>query len=64
MMEVEADVGDYGGKDPRHLPTYPIGEAARYLFLPRSTLRTWVAGRDYPINGGVGHFQPLLDTPG
>jgi len=35
----------YGGKDPRELPMYGIGEAAVYLGVPRSTLATWVRGQ-------------------
>lgn len=35
----------YGGKDPRELPMYGIGEAAMYLGVPRSTLATWVRGQ-------------------
>lgn len=35
----------YGGKDPRELPMYGIGEAAVYLGIPRSTLATWVCGQ-------------------
>lgn len=35
----------YGGKDPRELPMYGIGEAAFYLGVPRSTLATWVRGQ-------------------
>jgi uncharacterized protein (DUF433 family)/transposase-like protein len=35
----------YGGRDPRDLPAYAIGEAAVYLGVPPSTLRTWVRGQ-------------------
>lgn len=35
----------YGGKDPREMPMYGIGEAAIYLGVPRSTLATWVQGQ-------------------
>lgn len=35
----------YGGKDPRELPAYSVGEAAVYLGVPRSTLATWVRGQ-------------------
>lgn len=35
----------YGGRDPRELPMYSIGEAAVYLGVPRSTLATWVRGQ-------------------
>jgi uncharacterized protein (DUF433 family) len=35
----------YGGRDPRELPMYGVGEAAVYLGVPRSTLATWVRGQ-------------------
>jgi len=35
----------YGGKDPRELAMYGIGEAAVYLGVPRSTLAAWVRGQ-------------------
>jgi uncharacterized protein (DUF433 family) len=34
----------YGGREPRELPMYSIGDAAVYLGVPRSTLATWVRG--------------------
>lgn len=50
----------YGGRDPRQLPAYSVGEAARYLRIPSATLRSWVAGRTYPVQDGVGSFEPLI----
>jgi uncharacterized protein (DUF433 family) len=35
----------YGGADARELPTYTIQDAARYLHVPPSTLRSWVLGQ-------------------
>lgn len=35
----------YGGRDPRELPSYSIGEGAVYLGIPPSTLRTWIHGQ-------------------
>jgi uncharacterized protein (DUF433 family) len=35
----------YGGKDPRELPMYGLGEASIYLGVPRSTLAPWVRGQ-------------------
>jgi hypothetical protein len=29
----------YGGRDPRTVPRYAVGEAALYLRLPRATLK-------------------------
>lgn len=41
-------------------PSYTTAEAARYLFLPVATLRSWVAGRHYPTTSGTRRFQPIL----
>jgi uncharacterized protein (DUF433 family) len=38
-------VSIYGGRDPRELPMYSIGDAAVYLGVPRSTLSTWLRGQ-------------------
>jgi len=46
--------------DPREIPVYPIGEAARYLNLPASTLSSWVKGRDYVTGGGKKRWDPLI----
>jgi uncharacterized protein (DUF433 family) len=45
----------YGTADPRHLPAYGITETARYLQMPRSTLRAWALGQ--------GKFKPILKLP-
>jgi uncharacterized protein (DUF433 family) len=50
----------YGGRDPRQLPAYSVGDAARYLRIPTATLRSWVVGRKYPVQDGVGSFEPLI----
>jgi uncharacterized protein (DUF433 family) len=50
----------YDGRDPRDLPAYGIADAARYLDVPAATLRSWVAGRTYPRQRGVGSFEPLI----
>jgi uncharacterized protein (DUF433 family) len=49
--------------DPRNEPAYSLHEGARYVKLPVATLRSWVIGRRYPKEGGLGHFQPLLRPP-
>lgn len=51
----------YGGQDPRDIPAYGIGEAAHYLRIPPSTLRTWVRGRVYPTTSGDQYFRPVID---
>lgn len=50
----------YGGIDPRSIPTYSIGDAARYLRMPTATVRSWTVGRPYPATSGQRYFQPLI----
>jgi uncharacterized protein (DUF433 family) len=64
----------YGGKDPRKVPRYAVGEAALYLRLPRATLKTWVHGRldqngrqaeaviKLPVSSGLLSFQNLVEA--
>ncbi len=51
--------------DPGERPLYTLREAARYLDVPEATLRTWVRGRDYPVQGGSKRewSPPLIQTP-
>lgn len=51
----------YGGSDPRNIPTYSIGDAARYLRIPRSTIRSWTVGHSYRVKDGSSFFHPLID---
>lgn len=46
--------------DPRSLPSYSIPDAARYLLVPPATVRSWVAGRPYPMQSGVRRFSPVI----
>jgi uncharacterized protein (DUF433 family) len=46
--------------DPRDLPTYGIPEAAHYLRIPTSTLRSWILGQDYTTSSGKQRFEPLI----
>jgi uncharacterized protein (DUF433 family) len=57
-MRCEAD-------DPRISPAYSGAEAAHYLRMPEGTLRSWVAGRLYPVAGQSKRSRPLihLDDP-
>jgi uncharacterized protein (DUF433 family) len=50
----------HGGRDPRELPLYSIAEAAGYLSIPASTLRSWVKGQRYSVGGKPRLFRPLL----
>jgi uncharacterized protein (DUF433 family) len=51
--------------DPRLKPAYSVAEAAHYLRMPVATLRSWVAGRSYPVTGTSKRSTPLisLDDP-
>lgn len=48
------------GEDVREHPTYSIPEAARYVHVPESTLKSWVFGRPYPTGSGTKRFKPLI----
>lgn len=50
--------------DPRFLPAYTVGEAARYLRLPVQTLRSWAVGRTYPTETGRKRSLPALSIAG
>jgi uncharacterized protein (DUF433 family) len=53
------------GNDVRLSPAYSVAEAAHYLHMPEETLRSWVAGRLYPVGGQRKRSRPLiqLDDP-
>ncbi|MEO0348796.1 MAG: DUF433 domain-containing protein [Cyanobacteria bacterium P01_A01_bin.15] len=53
----------YGKLDPRGIPTYSIGDAAKYLRIPAATIRSWTVGRKYPKADGKGFFAPLIPIP-
>ena len=50
----------YAGKDPREVPAYGFAEAARYLGMPLSTLRSWTLGQSYRVRGEQRKFRPLI----
>jgi uncharacterized protein (DUF433 family) len=50
----------YGDIDPRDIPTYSINDAARYLRIPSSTIRSWTVGQSYPVKDGSNFFAPLI----
>lgn len=50
----------YGGRRPSELPAYSIGDAARCLNLPTSTVRSWVLGRRYETAQGVTQAKPVI----
>jgi uncharacterized protein (DUF433 family) len=47
-------------RDPRGLGAYGLLEAAHYLNIPASTLRSWVVGRNYPTGSGLSFFAPVI----
>ena len=47
-------------RDLRELPAYAVGEAAAYLGLPPSTLRSWTLGQRYRVNGQPRVFRPVV----
>jgi uncharacterized protein (DUF433 family) len=48
----------------RRTPAYPFIEAAHYLHMPVSTLRSWCIGQDYKVAGRTRRFQPLITLDG
>jgi uncharacterized protein (DUF433 family) len=50
----------YGGLDPRVVPTYGVAEAAHYLRLPVTTLRSWMLGRTYPTKRVAERRAPAV----
>lgn len=59
MQDTKQDI--YGGDDPREVAAYSITEAARLIKVPPTTLRPWVAGREYHPPRTT--FSPLILTP-
>ncbi|MEX0601243.1 MAG: DUF433 domain-containing protein [Rhodothermales bacterium] len=53
----------YGGADPREMPLYAVSEAAHYIGLPPSTLRSWVLGRRYPVSDGWNASDAIVRLP-
>ncbi|MCG3134124.1 MAG: putative antitoxin VapB45 [Planctomycetes bacterium] len=51
-------------EDARDVPAYGVAEAAAYLQIPPTTLRSWVVGRRYPVRGGSRRFEPLIRPAG
>ena len=46
--------------DPREVPAYSVAEAAHYLGVPKSTLRSWFAGQTYTLNGEQKQFRAVI----
>jgi uncharacterized protein (DUF433 family) len=50
----------YGGRSPVDFPTYSVPEAAHYLELPTTTVRSWTLGRRSPARGGQRTFPSIV----
>jgi uncharacterized protein (DUF433 family) len=53
----------YQGRDPRDIPAYTYADAAAYLSLPLSTLRSWIRGYEYQTKGGRKLSKPVFYLP-
>src|SRR5216684_2327348 len=60
MDYIGSKIMAFDQKDPRLTPAYSIAEAAHYLRMPEGTLRSWVAGRLYPVAGQSKRSRPLI----
>src|SRR5580693_3557231 len=49
--------------DPREMPAYGIREAAHYLRIPYTTLKSWTLGRPYETKAGPQRFEPVIALP-
>ena len=49
--------------DPNELPRYSVPEAAHYLRMSNTTLKSWVSGRNYLVAGGEKHWAGLIHRP-
>lgn len=46
------------------VPAYTVADAARYLQIPTTTLRSWVKGRSYPLKPErSGFFEAIIQLP-
>jgi uncharacterized protein (DUF433 family) len=52
----------YGEFGPRDLPRYTLADAARYVRVKRTTLQSWVRGRDYLRGGQTVRSEPLIQV--
>lgn len=52
----------YGGRDPREIPAYRVGDASLYLRVPENTIRAWAFGRSYQSGNGTRQVKPVVDA--
>jgi uncharacterized protein (DUF433 family) len=60
---VRSEKQKFEQKSPEEQPAYSLTEASRYLSIPSATLRSWVAGRNYPTESGPRFFRPIIQLP-
>lgn len=53
--------GTFTETDLRELPAYSIADAAGYLRLPVSTLRSWLLGQSYRLGDQPKFFKPVIE---
>lgn len=53
--------GIFTDQDVREFPAYGIAEAAGYLRLPVSTLRSWLLGQSYRVGDRPKFFKPVIE---
>jgi uncharacterized protein (DUF433 family) len=51
----------YSKIDSRRIPIYSIQDAARYLRIPASTIRSWTIGHNYQVKSGSNFFAPIIE---
>ncbi len=49
--------------EPDERPRYSVAQAARYVQISPTTLRSWVVGRPYPTSEGDRYSKPLIIRP-
>ena len=59
-MKTQTPVSEFNLKDPRDVPAYSIAEAAHYLGIPGSTLRSWFVGQAYVHGGERRQFHAVI----
>jgi uncharacterized protein (DUF433 family) len=48
-------------RDPRAIANYTLPEAASWLRVPRNTLRAWLTGQRYSVQGGERRAPPVVE---
>ena len=51
-----------GHADKREIPIFAYGEVAYYFGIPKSTMRSWIMGRNFPKSEGDGFCKPVIQA--